>query len=144
LLDAVAASSQPSVLVCQETGTRPERGCHVGDLLGGRAARNGAIGIVSGSGIRDIKGIRELGLSAFALGTVAGRGAWTITGVGGNVEVAGLTVRNGDLLHGDEDGLVNVPTSRPEELLEQIAAVLAKEARAKAHVPGDAEISYSR
>jgi 4-hydroxy-4-methyl-2-oxoglutarate aldolase len=138
LLAAVAASPQPCVLVCQESGPRPERGCHVGDLLSTRARYNGAIGVVSGSAVRDIAGLRELGMTAFALGTVAGRGAWTITAVGVDVVVAGLPISHGDLLHGDEDGLVSVPTSRPEDLLREITAVLAKEARAKQPASGEA------
>jgi 4-hydroxy-4-methyl-2-oxoglutarate aldolase len=138
LLAAVAASPQPCVLVSQESGPRPERGCHVGDLLGTRAGYNGAIGVVSGSGVRDIVGLRGLGLTAFALGTVAGRGAWTITDVGVDVVVAGLPISHGDLLHGDEDGLVSVPSSRPEDLLREIAAVLAKESRAKQPTTNDA------
>lgn len=133
LIAAVLQSPKPCVVVCEEAGPRPERGCHMGDVVATRLAECGVVGIVSGSGVRDVQGIRELGLTAFALGTVAGRGAWTITTVGVDVEVAGLHVSTGDLLHGDGDGLVSVPSSRPEELLQQIAAVRAKEVHARQH-----------
>src|SRR5207248_2081715 len=86
LIAAVQASPQPCVVVVQEAGPVPERGCHLGDVVGTIVARNGAVGLVSGSGIRDLDGIRSVGLTAFALGTVVGRGVWTITEVGGEVE----------------------------------------------------------
>ena len=108
----------------------------MGDVVATMLARDGVVGAVSGSGIRDLAGIRAAGLTAFALGTVVGRGPWTVIDVGTEVEVAGLRVRPGDLLHGNGDGLVSVPAGQPEELLRQIAAVQAKELRTKQRVSG--------
>lgn len=122
------AAPVPRVVVIEEAGPCPERGCHMGDVVGTMLARNEVLGIVSGSGIRDLAGLEALGISAFALGTVVSHGVWTITGVGEDVEVAGLRVRNGDLLHGDGNGLVAVPAERPEELLRQISSVQFREA----------------
>jgi regulator of RNase E activity RraA len=142
LLAAVEASPKPCVVVSQEAGPRPERGCHMGDVIGTRLASIGAIGVVSGSGIRDLDGIRAVGLSAYALGTVAGRGSWTITEVGGPVEVAGLAVRPGDLLHGDGDGLVHVPDDEPERLLQLIDETRAKESDSKTRAGEGAELAH--
>jgi 4-hydroxy-4-methyl-2-oxoglutarate aldolase len=142
LLDAVSASSAPCVVVCEEAGPKLERGCHMGDVIGTRIALNGAVGVVSGSGIRDVDGIRNAGLSAFALGTVAGRGAWSIVDVNVAVEVAGLPIRPGDLLHGDGSGLVNVPTEQPERLLELIAEIQAKESDSIKRAAEGAPISH--
>ena len=122
------AARLPCVVVIQEAGPNPDKGCHMGDVVGTMLARNGAVGIVSGSGIRDLDGLREVGLSAFALGTVVSHGVWTITEAGGEVEVAGLSVRPGQLLHGDGNGLVTVPTERPAELLDLIEQLRAHEA----------------
>ena len=122
------AAPLPWVVVIEEAGPNPERGCHMGDVVGTMLARNGVVGIVSGSGIRDLDGLRQTGLSAFALGTVVSHGVWTITEAGGDVEVAGLRVRPGQLLHGDENGLVAVPAERPAELLDLIEKLRAHEA----------------
>ena len=144
LLAAVERAPKPCVVVIEEAGAAPERGCHLGDVVATMLARQGVVGAVSGSGIRDVAGIRELGLTAFALGTVVGRGPWTIMAVGDDVEVAGLRVRQGDLLHGNGDGLVAVPGGQPAELLRQIAAVQAKELNTKRRVSGDTESAYPR
>ena len=124
---ALSASAKPAVVVIQESGPSPERGCHMGDVVGTMLADSGVVGVVSGSGIRDLDGIRSTGLTAFALGTVVAHGVYTITAVGVDVEVAGLRVRPGDLLHGDGDGLVSVPSDSPEQLLELVDAVRARE-----------------
>jgi 4-hydroxy-4-methyl-2-oxoglutarate aldolase len=143
LLAAVEHSPKPCVVVCQEEGPAPERGCHMGDVVGTKLAQRGATGIVSGSAIRDVAGIRELGLTAFALGTVVSHGVWTISRVGVDVEVAGLRIRHGDLLHGNDDGLVLVPDGQPEELLRLIAEVQAKEALSQQDGPGvAAEVAH--
>jgi 4-hydroxy-4-methyl-2-oxoglutarate aldolase len=128
LMEAVDRSPRPCVAVIQEAGPHPERGCHMGDVVGTHLARKGAVGVVSGSGIRDLDGLRTLGLSAFALGTVVGHGVWTITSVGEEVDVAGLRVRTGDLLHGNQDGLVTIPDCDYQELLDHIEKVQAHEA----------------
>src|SRR5882724_6400482 len=67
LIAAVSQAPKPCVVVCEEAGPAPERGCHMGDVVATMLARNGVVGTVSGSGIRDLAGIRELGLTAFAL-----------------------------------------------------------------------------
>jgi regulator of RNase E activity RraA len=97
---------------------------------------------VRGSGIRDLPGIRDAGLTAFALGTVVAHGVWTITTVGRPAEVAGLRIRPGDLLHGNEDGLLTVPASRPGELLRLIDEVRLREARARAAASPGADIAH--
>jgi regulator of RNase E activity RraA len=131
LTDAVKGSRHPVVVVCQEAGPIPEKGCHMGDVVGTRLARNGAVGIVSGAGIRDLDGMRDVGLSAFACGTVVSHGVFTITEVNCEVDVAGLHVRPGDLLHGDSSGLVAVPSDEPDTLMQLIAEVKAKEAESR-------------
>ena len=121
------AAPVPRVVVIEEAGPHPERGCHMGDVVGTMLARNEVIGIVSGSGLRDLEGLQAVGLSAFALGTVVSHGVWTITSVGEDVEVAGLRVSNGTLLHGDGNGLVVVPDQRQEDLLHQVRSVRFRE-----------------
>jgi regulator of RNase E activity RraA len=130
-LATVARAPGPSVVVCQESGPRPEKGCHMGDVVGTKIARDGAVGVVSGSGVRDLTGMRAVGLSAFALGTVAAHGVWTITDINVDVEVAGMQVRPGDLLHGDENGVITVPADEPEKLLRLISEVQAKESASR-------------
>ena len=52
LLAAVAQAPRPCVVVCEEAGPSPERGCHMGDLVATMLARHGVVGAVSGSGVQ--------------------------------------------------------------------------------------------
>jgi regulator of RNase E activity RraA len=54
-----------------------------------------------------------------------------LTEVGGPVEIGGLRIAPGDLLHGNDDGIVLVPTEQPERLLELIENQLTQEAAAR-------------
>jgi 4-hydroxy-4-methyl-2-oxoglutarate aldolase len=128
---AILEATKPCVVVCQEAGPTPEKGCHMGDMVGTMLARNGVVGVVSGSGVRDLSGLGALGLSAFALGTVAAHGVYTITEVNVDVEVAGLRVRPGDLLHGDDSGLLSVPLGHDEQLLALVEQVRDQETERK-------------
>ena len=98
---AVEAAPRPSVLVFQEVGPRPSIGCHGGDVMATVGRRLGCVGLVSGSGLRDIDEIRDIGLHLFARGAVVSHGNFAVRDVGVPVEVAGLRVGPGDLLHGD-------------------------------------------
>jgi 4-hydroxy-4-methyl-2-oxoglutarate aldolase len=127
LLDAVASRS-PAVVVVQEAGPNPDKGCHGGDVLATMLASRGCVGVVCGSGYRDLPGTRAAGLTIFARGLTVSHGVFTVTDVDVPVEVCGLAVQPGQLLHGDENGVVIVPTGHEERLLQLVEQVRSTEA----------------
>lgn len=131
LFGAIGAADAPVVACIQESGPNPDRGTLMGDIFGTALARAGVVGIVSGSGVRDLAGLAGEDLWVFAKGRVVSHGVYTITEVGTPVEIAGLTIRPGDLLHGDEDGIVSVPTSQPNQLDELVRETVASETAAR-------------
>ena len=128
---AVEAAPRPSVLVFQEVGPRPSIGCHGGDVMATVGRRLGCVGLVSDSGLRDIDEIRDIGLHLFARGAVVSHGNFAVRDVGVPVEVAGLRVEPGDLLHGDVNGLVMVPPELRDRLSELVERVRAAESATK-------------
>ena len=120
-------SPKPSVMVFQEAGAQPERGCHCGDVMAAIGKRLGCVGIVSDSGVRDADGVLALGLHYFAAGYVASHGNFRIEAVGVPITVAGLEVEPGDLLHGDISGLVNVPPELRGPHTELVAQIRSSE-----------------
>ena len=129
VFEALAVAPVPSVIVFSEVGARPAFGCHCGEVIATIAKRLGCVGIVSDVGVRDAVEIAGLGLHCFAAGYVAARGNYQVLEVGGTVTVAGLSVRNGDLLHGDVNGLTIVPPELSPHLADAIESVQAKERR---------------
>jgi len=71
--------------------------------------RLGAVGLVSDSGVRDLPESARARVSYFARGAVASHASFRIVRSNVPVQILGLVVQPGDLLHGDENGLVSVP-----------------------------------
>src|SRR5512136_820095 len=109
LFEAVAAAPNPSVLVIEEVGPKPTHSCFLGDVIATITKRLGAIGIVTDGGVRDLDGVKPLGYHVFAAGFVVAHGTFNIEEVGIPVEVSGVTVKPGDLIHGDASGVTTIP-----------------------------------
>lgn len=111
-------------------------GCAVtGDLLLGMARNCGAAGFVTDGCARDIPGIRSVGLPCFAVGVTPNSPAREGPGtVGFAVTLAGVAVATGDIVAGDQDGVVVVPFERIDAVINRLAAVREAEARLDAQV----------
>lgn len=109
LFEAVEASPKPSVVVMQEIGGSPESATHCGEVMATIFTRFGAIGVVSDCGVRDIPEVRAMGMHYFARGAVPSHAYFHIVRTGVPVHIAGFVVKPGEMLHGDENGLISVP-----------------------------------
>ncbi len=71
--------------------------------------------------IRDIWDIRRMGLTVYARSSTPSTAVGHYATVAKNVpvECAGVTVRPGDIIVADEDGVVVVPQERAEEVLKK-------------------------
>jgi regulator of RNase E activity RraA len=105
--------------------------------------RLGAIGLVSDCAVRDIPEVRALGFHYFARGAVASHGNFRIVRPGVPVQVLGMEVKPGDILHGDENGLIQVPGGIEASLPAVIESVRARERKVMDFVRG-AEFDLSR
>ena len=129
LFDAVAAAPKPVVVAIQHAGPDRMLSCFAGDVVCSCLQKLGCVGIVTDGGVRDIAGIqrRAPGFQVFTPGTVVSHGSATILEVGATLSICGLAVRPGDLLHGDESGLLTVPPDIVEQLAEKAKQVHEKE-----------------
>src|ERR1700686_1152105 len=111
----------PRILVLEDKDNPPGRGAFVGDMHAAILKALGCIGYLTNGAVREIPSVRTLGIQLFA-GSVAVSHAYAhIFDVGASVNVAGLEVRPGDLLHGDRHGVLTVPT----EIAAAVPAVAA-------------------
>lgn len=129
LYQAVYAAPKPAIVVMMDIGSQRLRGCHTGDVMSTIFQRLGAIAVVTDSGVRDLEGVRQRapGFQLFAAGTVVAHGIPTIVEIGVTVSICGLTVRPGDLLHGDANGLVSIPHEIAGQVAEQAQKVWQRE-----------------
>lgn len=127
LFEAIHAAGKPAVVVMQEIGAQAEFAAHCGEVMATVFQRVGAIGVVSDAAVRDIPEVRALGMHYFARGAVASHAWFHIVRVNVPVQVNGMPVSPGDLLHGDENGLITVPPCEPAALRAAVDGVRARE-----------------
>jgi regulator of RNase E activity RraA len=125
LYRAIAALAPlPAVVVIGDDGdpSKLHLSCHAGEMMATTMKRVGAVGLVTNGGLRDIREITELGgFHYYGRGLVVAHGRPCIYDIGAPVEIDGMEVHPGDLLHGDENGITVIP------------AEIAAEVAAKAH-----------
>lgn len=127
LFEAVEASAKPAVVVLQEIGGDRDRAAHAGEVMTTIFTRLGAIGLVSDCGVRDLSAVRKMEFHYFARGAVASHANYRIVRTGVPVEITGVTIRPGDLLHADENGLITVPESGRDRLPALVDQIVSKE-----------------
>lgn len=127
LFEAIAAAPKPSVLVVQDVGAKRTHACFLGDVIASLSRRLGAIGIVTDGGIRDLDGVRPLGFHVFAAGLVVAHGTFNIEDVGIPVELSGVRVQPGDLLHGDPSGVTTIPQEIADKVYAECLKVRERE-----------------
>jgi regulator of RNase E activity RraA len=117
LLHALSLTKPGDVLVVDAGGYADN--AVLGGNMTNQAMRQGMAGLVIDGAIRDVAEIRGYGIPTFTRAiTPAGPNFSGIGDVGGPVSCGGVQVKTGDLVIGDDDGIVIVPRG-------QMAAVLA-------------------
>ena len=127
LYRAVEAAPKPAVVVLQEIGAFGNYAAHCGEVMATFFTRLGAVGLVSDCGIRDLPEVRRLGFQYFARGSVASHASFRIVRVGLPVQVCGMVVRPNELVHGDENGLLVVPSIERERLAAEVEIIRRRE-----------------
>jgi regulator of RNase E activity RraA len=129
LLDAIHAAPKPAVVVIQHVGPDRLRSCFVGDMLCSSFQKLGVVGVVTDGGVRDLSGVqrRAPGFQVFSPGVVVSHGVPAFLEIGITVSICGLTIQPGDLLHGNESGLLTVPLEIAASVVEQARIVLDNE-----------------
>jgi 4-hydroxy-4-methyl-2-oxoglutarate aldolase len=111
-----------------------------GELFATEARRRGLAGIVADGFCRDLRGLRRIGLPVFARGTTPRSGTTVSRAApGATVVCGGVEVSPGDIVFGDDDGLLIAPAERIAAALETgeaigraERAILAAQARGEA------------
>jgi 4-hydroxy-4-methyl-2-oxoglutarate aldolase len=113
----------------------------VGDLLLGMMRNCGVVGFVTDGCVRDIPGIRGVGLPCHAAGVTPNSPVRNRPGtVGLPVSLGGVSIDSGDILVGDLDGVVVVPFARIDAVIAALQAVRKAEAALEAKVQAGLKI----
>jgi regulator of RNase E activity RraA len=99
----------PRVLVIEDVDEPAGLGAFVGEVNANVLLALGCVALVTNGAVRDVKEARATRFQMFA-GNVSVSHAYAhIFDFGGPVQVGGLTIRPGELIHGDPNGVQTVP-----------------------------------
>jgi 4-hydroxy-4-methyl-2-oxoglutarate aldolase len=133
---------QPGDVVISSAGGFTEIAI-IGDLLLGMMKNAGVAAFVTDGAVRDIAGIRAVGLPCYAAAVTPNSPARHGPGtIGFPLVCGGAAVGPGDIVVGDEDGVVVVPFARIDEVSERLAAVRSAEAELEAKVKAGLKIPH--
>src|SRR5688572_19212463 len=97
---------KPAVIVMKDVGSDILHSCHAGEVMSTTMKRLGAVGILTDGGLRDVREVAALGgFQFFCAGLVVSHGNPICVSVNDEVTISGMSVRPGDLLHGDVNGI---------------------------------------
>ena len=119
---------KPAVVVMQDVGNDRLHSCHAGEVMSTTMKRLGAVGILTDGGLRDVREAGALGgFQYFCAGLVVSHGNPLCVSVNEEVTISGMTVRPGDLLHGDVNGVVLIPDTCAANVAEAAHKIWTRE-----------------
>ena len=107
--NAILKIPAPRVVVVEDVEKRPGFGSFVGEVHANILRALGCVAVVTNGAVRDLPQVRSTGFQFFA-GNVAVSHAYAhVFQFGTPVEIGSLRIEPGDLLHGDQHGILKVP-----------------------------------
>jgi 4-hydroxy-4-methyl-2-oxoglutarate aldolase len=101
----------PRIVVLEDVDEPAGVGAFLGDVHAAILRALGCTGLVTNGAVRELPVVRKMGFHLFA-GKVAVSHAYAhLFDFGSPVEVGGLPLQAGDLVHGDRHGLLTIPRS---------------------------------
>lgn len=125
---AALAALAPGDIACYQVDPAVDAALF-GELFAVAARAQGAVGAVLDGPVRDVRQMRELGFPVFASGVSPydTKGRAEVVAHDVPVTCGGVLVSLGDLVVGDDDGVVVVPAERVAEVVTAVTAKLADE-----------------
>lgn len=119
----------PRVLVLEDVDHPPGRGAFVGDMHAAILKALGCVGYVTNGAARELDAVHQLGFHLFAESVAVSHAYAHIFDTGATVSVDGLEIHPGDLLHGDQHGLITIPAEIAPLLYDVAAELRQREAK---------------
>jgi 4-hydroxy-4-methyl-2-oxoglutarate aldolase len=127
--DYILTVPAPRVVVLQDVDSSPGVGAFMGEVHSTICGELGCVGYVTNGAVRDLEAVRAKGFHFFA-GHISVSHAYVhITDFGDPVEIGGLRIRPGDLVHGDRHGVQTIPKKIAAQIPAAAAALWKQERR---------------
>ncbi len=120
--DLIVSVPEPRFIVLHDIDN-PPLGAYWGEVQGNIHKALGAVGVATDGTVRDIDEVEELGFQFFAKEVSASHAYVHLVEIGIPVNIGGLTVNTGDLLHGDKHGVTNIPFEIAEQIPDMVQTI---------------------
>jgi len=119
----------PRVVVIQDLDQESGLGSFIGEVHAGILSALECVGAVTNGAVRDVPAVQSFGFHLFAGSLSVSHAYVHIVDFGTPVEIGGLEVQPGDLLHGDLHGVLSVPKDLAEKIPVAAAHIVERERR---------------
>ena len=123
----VASLPAPRVMVLQDVDHNPGLGAFVGEIHASIGLALKCVGSVTNGAVRDLPAVEVLGFHLFAGGVSVSHSYAHVIDFGNPVEIGGLRIHSGDLIHGDRHGILTVPLEVAAEIPAEARKMVASE-----------------
>lgn len=123
----VVTIPEPRVMVLQDIDRQPGIGAFVGEIHAEIGMALHCVGCVTNGAVRDLAAVERSGFQLFAGSVAVSHSYAHIVDFGEPVEIGGLKIHPGDLIHGDRHGVHTIPMEIAHEIPKVAASILAEE-----------------
>ena len=125
--DYVLSIPAPRVIVVHDLDDPRGQGAQWGEVQANIHKALGCVGVVTDGSVRDLDEVRALGFQFCASHVSVSHANVHMVDFGIPVKVGGVWIKPGDLVHGDQHGVVTIPQEIAARIPEAIAKVEADE-----------------
>ena len=125
-LELISQLPGPAVVVFEDLDV-PSVGATFGEVMCSSYQGFGSVGLITSGAGRDLTQVRALHYPVFVESAICSHAYCHISDLGSDVSVGGLSVRHGDLLHGDANGVTSIPTDIADEVADLADEFVAAE-----------------
>jgi len=123
----VASLPKPTVMVLQDADRKPGAGAFVGEIHAVIGRALSCVGCVTNGAVRDLPAVKAMGFHLFAGYVSVSHSYAHIIDFGEPVEIGGLKIQSGDLIHGDRHGVLTIPLEIARSVPAEAAKLIADE-----------------
>lgn len=127
LHELVGNVAGPVVVVVEDVDHPAGAGAFLGEVNGSLLEALGVRGFVTNGRVRDVNELRGFSYPVFGRGLCVARSYMRLVEVGRPVRVAGMDVAVGDIVHGDEHGVLNIPADAVPAIFDKAELIRADE-----------------
>jgi regulator of RNase E activity RraA len=125
--DHVLTIPGPRIMVLQDVDHQPGIGAFVGEIHAQIGLAVHCVGCVTNGAVRDLPAVEKTGFHLFAGSVAVSHSYAHIVDFGEPVDIGGLKIHPGDLIHGDRHGVHTIPLQVAHEIPEVAAGLVAEE-----------------